>query len=457
VKPTTLRLRLFAASFASIFLALLIAGFSIASLFSNHVETNLTKDLTSQFDRLISLIDATPSSLALHAPLADPAFAKPYGGLYWQITDIKTNERIRSRSMWDAEFTISDDKLLDGKLNETRLLDPEGTPAITLVQRLVFELNNGSIRTLDIIMAEDLLVFYQANAKFRSDLALSLFFLALILSLAAWVQIALGLAPLAKIKQEVNAIRSGSTKRLSKSHPPEVMPLISEVNELLDNQEKSISYARTRASNLAHGLKTSLTILGVQANDIRKNNNNKTSKTANIIEKTTNDMSAIIDHQLRLSRLNTRSRKNTFTSSLLKNITSITKALKLTPNGEKIKWHLDIDDSLFINIDEPDLLELLGIIIENASIWAKDAIFISNEIEGNSAVIIIEDNGLGLTQQQISAIGKRGIKLDSKGSGTGIGLSIASEIVEMNSGEFQFSKSKRGGLKVEIKLPMTKN
>ncbi len=450
MKQFPLRLRLFAASIISIAIALLIAGFSIATLFSNHVETTTTKDLIAQFDRIVTLIDPKSSPPALRAPLADPAFSKPYGGLYWQISDPKTGQKARSRSMWDEEFNLEDDSLLDGKLHITRLIDPEGTPAIAIVQRLSFELDDGSSRILDVIMAEDLNALYEANAKFRGDLAQSLILLALALSVAAWVQITLGLLPLSKIKTQVSAIKSGNKKRLDKDHPKEVMPLINEVNELLDTQEKYINYARERASNLAHGLKTLLSIMSSEANNIREKGNEESAK---LIEQTGNDMQAIIDHQLRLSRLKTRSSSVNYKTPLLENINKIIQTISRSPKAEKIKWHTNIDAGLELNIDRADLLELLGIILENGAKWAKENIYITAKENKNNIIIIIEDDGKGVAQKQLKLLGKRGIRLDSKGSGTGIGLSIASEIVSMNLGELSFEKSGRGGLKLVIKLP----
>ncbi len=454
MKQFPLRLRLFTASAISIIIALFIAGISIAAIFANHVENGITKDLISQFDRLVSLIDAKASPPALKAPLADPAFSKPYGGLYWQITDANNGEKARSRSMWDEEFILEDNKLLDGKLHKTELIDPEGTLAIAIVQRLTFDSEDGSKRLLDVIMAEDLLAFYEANAAFRRDLILSLSLLAIFLLIAAWLQIVLGLSPLKIIKKQVSAIRNGSAKRLGENHPIEVMPLVEEVNELLETQEKYIIHARERAANLAHGLKTSLTVLSSEADNIRKLGN---EESAAIIEQITDDMQSIIDHQLRLSRLKTRSSSEHFQTKLLANIKKIVATLKRTPKGNKLNWKIEIDKEICVNIEQADLLELLGILLENATNWAKNNIFIRAEKRKEKIYLYIEDDGKGISNKKLKLLGKRGIRLDSQGSGSGIGLAIAAEIVAMNSGEINFSKSKQGGLLVKIRLNCAKN
>ncbi len=451
LRPNSLRLRLFAASATSIIIALVIAGFVISSLFASHIESSLKSNLSNQFDRLIAQIDPEIDIPTLKAPLADPRFQVPYGDIYWQITNVKTNARSRSRSMWDQEFNLEDKTLFDRKLNIANIIDPEGTLAIAFIQRLQFEKKDGSFRELDIILAEDLNNFYKATKEFRFDLLRALAILAVALSLAAWVQITLGLAPLSKIKQDISAIRTGSKNRMNDNHPPEVMPLINEVNELLDTQDKSISFARTRASNLAHGLKTALTVLNSEIENIRKSGN---QQSAEIIAQNTNDMSAIIDHQLRLSRLKTRSKADHFATPLLKNLNRVVNTLKKTPRGAEIGWHIDISGKIEVNLDEPDLLELIGIIIENATQWANSNIYINANTAQKHINLIIEDDGKGLSEKQLNLLGKRGLRLDSKGSGTGIGISIANEIVIMNSGELNFAKSSKGGLRVLIQIPI---
>ncbi len=452
MKPTSLRLRLFTASATSIIIALFIAGLAISALFASHVESTLKNNLSNQFDRLVALIDPELETPTLKSPLADPRFEIPYGEVYWQITDSKTGARSRSRSMWDQEFNLEDQSLFDGKLHISNILDPEGTLAIAYIQRLQFEKNDGSFRELDVILAEDLNHFYEANKKFRRDLLLSLAILAVALSLAAWAQITLGLSPLSAIKRDINAIRTGSKNRMAKNHPPEVMPLVDEVNELLDTQDKSISFARTRASNLAHGLKTALTVLNSEVDNIAKSGN---QESADIVAQNTQEMSAIIDHQLRLSRLKTRSKANHFNTPLLKHVKGVINTLKLTPQGSKIDWHIEIDENYSVDIDKPDLLELLGIIIENATQWAENNIYLSAKIVGANICLIIEDDGKGLNTKKMKMLGQRGVRIDSKGSGTGIGLSIANEIVAMNNGEIKFSQSQKNGLKVEILLPFS--
>ncbi len=422
----------------------------IASLFATHVRKNLEADLSDQFDRLVVLIDPEIPTPTLVAPLANPSFSTPYGGFYWQITNPETQEKSRSRSMWDEEFTVEDINLFNGRQHTINILDPEGTQAIALIQRLQFKLENGDFRTFEIIIAEDLVHFELANDAFRDDLFQSLIVLALVLSLAAWIQISLGLAPLNRIKSEIEKIRNGIAKRMNTDHPPEVMPLVDEVNELLQTQEKSISFARTRAGNLAHALKSHLTVLQSEADLLRQS---EREQNAQRIEQLGNEMHDIIDHQLRLSRLRTRSSGDHFATPLKHSIDKITATINKTPQASTKTVNVQVPDDIFLNIDAPDLFELIGILLENAMQWAKSTVEISVESTRDNTTLTIRDDGPGLSQSQLKKIGQRGLRLDEKETGTGIGLSIANEIVTKNRGTIHFSSGPQEGLCVQITLP----
>ena len=454
MKSISLRLKLFATSVATIIVALALAGYFISSLFAAHVENNLKADLTDQFNRLAAQLDPTSETPTLRSPLANPSFNIPHGGYYWQITDPVTNTRARSRSMWDEQFDLQNLSVLDGRPHTIRIIDPEGTQAIALVQRLQFELpDNAGSRAFDIIVARDLVHFDIAMAKFRQDLFLSLAILAIILFIAAWIQISLGLAPFRAIRDNINAIRTGAAKRMDENHPPEVMPLINEMNEMLDNQEKSMTFARSRASNLAHSLKTHLSVLQSESEDLRAAN---LEKHADSIEKIGQDMHAIIDHQLRLSRLKTRSPADFFSTPLKDSVNRIVNALQRTPDGRQREFNIDIDPSIQVDMDNSDLIELLGIVLENATKWARTTVSISarrQEGENRPRILLqIHDDGPGLTAPQMARLGERGIRLDEQGTGTGIGLSIAREIMEKNHGTLEFSRAPTGGLQLDITL-----
>lgn len=451
MRPAGLRLRLLLGAAAWIGGALLIAGFGISYLFSAHVERTARLDLTAQLNRLIALVDIKADPPALRQPLADPRFGVPFGGLYWQITDIKSGETGRSRSLWDGALVLKQPLVVPGQVYQVELSGPDGAPAIGLARRLDFHADDGTTREFAIVMAENRAGIEAAIAAFRSDLARALLILGIVLVLAAWAQVTIGLAPLNKIRKGIAAIRTGGNRRLEGRFPREVMPLTDEVNALIENQENSIAFARARAADLAHALKTQLTVLAAEAHELRLRG---LDAEAHKIETIMVAMSETINHQLSLSRLRFRTRAEHYAVALDEVLSKLVKTLSRTPHGERIAWHLKLPEGENVDLDRPDLNELLGILLDNASQWAKSQVRIDATRHAQTILLTIADDGPGLEPEQIARLGERGQRLDERKSGTGIGIAIAQEIVELNHAQLHFDRDPRlGGLRVRLSLP----
>jgi signal transduction histidine kinase len=450
MRPPALRLRLLATSAASILVALLLAGVVISALFARHVERDLRAGLGDEMNRIIALLDADAPELAMRQPMSDPRYSTPYGGIYWQVTDETSGATLRSRSVWDKTLVLTEPLPADGGLLETEIVDPEGTPALALARRLDFELDAGGTRALTIIAAEDRADLDQAITGFGFELFRALTILAVALFAASWVQIAVGLSPLSLIRRGVNAIRAGRAKALEGRFPVEVLPLVNEVNELLDAQERSISFARARAADLAHGLKTQLTVLNAEAADVRAKGN---AEAADAIEQLTADMAETIDHQLRLARLRHRSRSEHYATALSPVVNKVAAALQRTPKGQAINWDVALPEGLAIDLDPSDLTELIGIVCDNAGKWGKARVVIAALGTQDWVRLTIDDDGEGLPDVAMAALGERGKRLDESRPGSGLGLSIAREIVTLNRGKLGFERSPLGGLRANIDLP----
>jgi signal transduction histidine kinase len=444
VRSRSLRLRLLILSAATVAIALLLAGIAITAIFANHVERNLESQLQAQMTRLTALLTVTAASPNLTAPMVDPRFDVPAGGLYWQIADEAGVALLRSRSLWDE--TIPKPAEVPDESSLMRVSDPAGMSALALTRRLVFETDDGSpARTLLLTIAERTDGIDAANAAFRDDLALALTILGVALMLAAAVQIQLGLRPLDAVQRGIATIRSGGAPHLSGNYPTEVMPLVTEVNELLDLQERSIAFARSRAADLAHGLKTSLTLLNGEAAAMRRAG---ADETANRVEAIAGDMLATVDHQLRLSRLRLRTRLERQSTPLAPAVDRIVETLRRTPAGAELDWQLDLPATMSFALDRMDLMELLGVLLENAGQWARTRVAVSAE----GAILRIEDDGPGVDTLALGSLGERGVRADQSVPGTGLGLAIAREIVAINGGSLNFGRSALGGLRVEVSI-----
>jgi signal transduction histidine kinase len=166
-------------------------------------------------------------------------------------------------------------------------------------------------------------------------------------------------------------------------------------------------------------------------------------------------MSDRIDYQLRLARLKMRTGSHTGNASLNAALNSTIAVLKKTHRGEALQWAVDLAEDLTVNIERNDLLELLGILLENASEWAASRVHVATARDGECAMITIDDDGAGLSSEQMESLGVRGKRLDESRSGNGMGLAIALEIAGLNKGSLEFKRSTLGGFCALLKLPQT--
>ena len=429
---------------------LTIAGFALSALFAEHIQRNLEQDLTAEFNRLAALVDADANPLRLAQPMSDPRFDVPYGGIYWQVRDPLTGDTARSRSTWTSQLSFDQQALPGTTKAIVPLTNPQGLAATGVAQRLSFDLEKGGHRTLELLVAEDNAVADAAVAAYRTDLVRDLLVLAVMLMLSAWAQVALGLAPLSVIQRGVNAIRRGETDALSGEFPSEVMPLVNEVNELTRTHEVSVDFARARAGDLAHGLKSSLQVLNAHAYNLRTAGH---AAAADDIEALTADMVSIIDHQLGLSRLRRRSAHVSSAIAVADPVEKVLRTLSATRQGAALDWRVEIADDVTVALDRQDLMELLGVIIENAAQWCSRTIRVSARSEAGRTVLSVEDDGPGVSPAQMRRLGQRGMRIDEAKSGSGIGLSIAREIIALNDGALAFARSELGGLMVTVTLP----
>lgn len=327
---------------------------------------------------------------------------------------------------------------------------PSDQSLSALVQQLRFP-TGASEAVFIAIVAEDRADLVASIARFGSNLAIALGILGVVLIGAAWLQVELGLRPLQTVRAGIERIRGGKESRLAGSYPSEVQPLVAEVNDLLRSQETSIEFARARAADLAHGLKTPLAVMATMSDGLRSRGD---AETAKLVDELTADMADRVDYQLRLSRLRLRTATHAYSASVNDSLERTIAVLQRTKAGEELVWDKAIEPALIVDLDPRDLLELVGVVIENAVKWGKSAVGVSARRDGANAEILVEDDGPGLSPEQAETLGKRGTRLDESKAGTGLGLAIATEIVALNKGTIVFGRSAKGGLSVRLVLPL---
>jgi len=433
-----------------IILTLLAAGFLLSDLNKKSNFAAFDDRLNLLLETLIgaSRVDSS-DNITVVSPIGDPRFFQPYSGWYWQI-DNDSQTISRSRSMWDQVFT-SDKRLIGGR---SQFIDSVGDDSqVRVIEKKKLHIVERRISFPGISSPVVFLVSgdtqeYEDNIKqFDNTLSITLTVLGVGLMIAVYLQVNYGLLPLNRIKKALFEIRNGDEKKLKDQYPMEVQPLATEINDLLDHNEKIVDRAKTHVGNLAHVLKTPLAVISNEVNE----NNGVLSNQILVMKKH-------IDRYLKKAHLDsvgkaTKEKINII--KLSKKMLSI--FIKLYPE-KKINFRHEIKEA-FVFSSLEDLEEVIGNLIENACKYGKENIII--EIiskDENKLIFSVSDDGLGLAKHEMERVFARGFRLDEQKPGTGLGLNIVKDIVETYyKGKVFLKKSKKlGGLEVSIQLPMSR-
>lgn len=442
----SLRLRLALAGAIAVLVALALTALGLSQLFAAHVERRAVAEMSVQLDQVLAGLESQSGDLALVPTPADPRFSRPYGGLYWQIDWANGIER--SRSLWDTVLDLPSDTLGSGGLHVHNLSGPQGEALLVLERSVTLpqRLGGGTARAAVAMAAAEL---EQARRGFIVDLAPYLGLLALVLTAAGWVQLSFGLRPLRGLGDRVSALRVGDALRMGADWPVEVRPVATEIDALLAARETEVDRARTRAANLAHGLKTPLQALMGEAERLRTSG---ATAQAGAIEDTALAMRRTVDRELARSR--TATRATDAHADPVQVASRLIAVLRRTPDGERLDWELDIPPGRMVALHEADLAEALGALAENAARHARFSVTISAHVQGNNLCLTVTDDGPGIPTERRNAFMDRYARADETGSG--LGLSIALDIAQAAGGQLALTDADGGGLTAMLLLPTSK-
>lgn len=449
MKRGSLRLRLLATGAASILIALALGGFGLTLLFERHVERRVMVEMELDLRQLVGHLGRGENgALVLERPLANPRFEEPLSGLYWQITEEPGGGALRSRSLWDGALDLPPDRLQTGEVHRHAVAGPGEETVLVLERRIALpgSLGGGAVRAA---VAIDRGEIHAAGRAFARELAPSLAVLAAVLIAAAWVQVRVGLRPLDAIRRRLAAIRTGAAARIGADFPDEVQPLAAEVDSLLETQDATIERARARAADLAHGLKTPLTVLADDAQQLRSRGE---AELADEIATLVEGMRRHVERELARARAGPRTRGGP-SQPILPIAAQVVEVMRRTPRGRELRWRIDVAPDLALAVDGQDLAEMLGNLAENAAQWARSRVHLSGRHDGDATTLLVEDDGPGIPDHQAETVLARGGRLDVTKPGTGLGLAIVGDLLEAYGGSLALRRSPLGGLSVELRLP----
>ena len=384
--------------------------------------------------------------------LTDSRATRAYSGKYWQIAEPapgRLHALQRSRSLWDSELKGPDGgvtalQATPGKPVYYDAVGPVGEPlrAVAMLARL-----RGRAAPVIFMAAEDRSPLDEDARRFAVETAGGLLFLGVGLVLVVFVQVRVGLQPLFALRREVAAVRTGQADRLVHDYPSELEPLARELNALVAHDQEVVERQRTHVGNLAHALKTPLSVMLAEAEQ-------HPGPLADVVTRQADAMREQVDHHLRRARAAARtqgSRERTEVAPVLEELT-LTLERIFQDRTVEIDWRAP--DELCFQGERQDLMEMIGNILENACKYGGGRIrAVAEAREAGRLELVVEDNGTGLPDDRHAEVLKRGARLDESAPGSGLGLSIVDELARAYGGSVSLAASAWGGLRVTLELP----
>ncbi|WP_411341579.1 sensor histidine kinase [Sphingopyxis sp. J-6] len=435
----SLRLRLIAGAGVAIAVALVVAWFAMTWLFNGHVERRVEDELLVQVRPLLADLTLSGGVPVAGSEPADPRFAVPAGGLYWQASTGAGT--IRSVSLWDSRLPRAATAPAD-TWRMRRADGPFGQRLLLMERAIRLQPQEPPVI---VQLGYDLAKLAPAQREFGREMALFMAILWTVLALAAWAQVSLGLRPLGRVRQEIEQLSRDASARLGGAYPRELAPLTTSIDALADAREADLVRARRRAADLAHGLKTPLAALAAQSARMREGG---AAEIADGLDSSIAAMRAAIDGELARTRISlVHEGRSTVALPLIERIIAV---IEQTEAGERVAFSLACAEDATLPLASDDAAELLGPLLENAARHARRLVHVAVESGDGALALVVGDDGPGLDSAQRSEAILRGARLDSGEEGHGLGLAIARELAEATRGELTLSRSSLGGLEVRV-------
>jgi signal transduction histidine kinase len=451
MRPSSLSSRLILSSLVVSVVLLVATGLLLASLFTVALERNFDQRLRSVLDGLLANIEVTAEgSPRLSSAIVDPRFGLPLSGWYWQVVPVdgaQGSADLASNSLLEQRLAVPRDVAGNPGVQAFYLTDTLGVTLRAIEQ--VFTLP-GSTRQYSVLVAGNYDELSAEVQSFNRALISSLVLLALGLALAVFVQVRFGLRPLRAMQANLLAIRQGEVTELKGEYPAELRPVADELNLLIQSNAEIVERARTQVGNLAHALKTPLSVLTNEAAG------QETPLAAKVTEQTglmRDQVSLYLDRARRAARAQGLGA----VTDVKPVLEALARTLERINRDKAVTVTVDCAEALKFRGERQDLEEMVGNLMDNACKWAASRVTVSARPAPPTAgrgllVITVEDDGPGLPPEQRAQALKRGQRLDETKPGSGLGLAIVRETAAMYNGEVRLEEASLGGLRASLTL-----
>jgi signal transduction histidine kinase len=457
MRANSLALRLFLSATAWAVIILLITGVVLSSLYRQAVERSFDRRLGVYLRTIVADLASPDETGGAKFPqsLGEPLFELPLSGWYWQVTRLDPGKHdVRSsRSLWDGGLPHLQDYGVapgpDGS-RQGYVAGPEDQ-RLRLVER---NIDLGDEGHYLVAVAGDAAEITQETVAFDQALAITFAILAVVLLLTTTFQVRFGLAPLKRITDSLAAIRAGTAERLAGQFPEEIAPLARETNALIETNREIVERARTHVGNLAHALKTPLSVMVNEASARPRD-----PLAVKVLEQADIMRDQVARH-LERARLAAGLTVVGSLTEVKPVVTALARTMEKIHHDRGIAIDVRAEDEARFRGERQDLEEMIGNLVDNACKWASSRVTIDVARERPDPAsaaqvvrIIVDDDGRGLSPSEREQAAKRGRRLDETKPGSGLGLSIVVELAGLYGGGLTLGSAPLGGLRAELVLP----
>lgn len=438
MKRLSLRVRLLLSGGAGLLLVTVLASALLGHLFERSARDNLDAGLEQDLLTVLAQAEIDGNGLlVLREAPNDARFQRVFSGAYWQIADGNGAPLLQSRSLWDQSLA------LPAATPRARSVELQGPMAQPLRARLQQVRLPRAAAPMQVAVAIDRSAMQQQVAQFRQRSALALAVL-----VAAWLavlasQVHFGLRPLQRLGRQVEQVRRGGAERIvTDDLGAEVAPLGEELNALLDHHQRMVERARTSAQDLAHALKTPLSVLATEAEG-------EGTHWRQTLREQGARMRASIDRYL-AAGLARDHRQRVQVAPVLQSMCGLMQRVH-GERGIAFQPAAGSAELRFAGAGD-DLEEMLGNLLDNAGRWAAAAVQVSASEENGQLRVDVRDDGPGLAAEALAQVTARGVRLDERASSSGLGLAIVGDIAASYGGRLMLQNA-QPGLRATLWLP----
>ena len=461
-RASSLATRLFVSATAWVVVILLITGIVLSSVYRSASERAFDRRLNLYLRTIVAEVATPDSTPDQFQSLGEPLFELPLSGWYWQVTrtDGDKPDIRASRSLWDKKLPKLEEQgneLTAAGIRIGYVDGPEGQ-TLRMVERPV---DLGADGKFLVMVAGDASEIFEETRAFDYYLGGTFAALSIVLVLTTIFQVRFGLAPLKRISDSIADIRSGRAERLEGEFPVEIAPLARETNALIDANREIVERARTHVGNLAHAIKTPLSVIVNEASA------RSGDAFAEKVLEQTHVMRDQVAHHLERARIAARLTIIGTVTEVAPVIEALRRTMEKIHRDRGIVIEVEADATAKFRGERQDIEEMVGNLVDNACKWADQRVFIEVLVERGSGPatrgagveggpmlrIIVDDDGRGLSPDERATVSRRGARLDESKPGSGLGLSIVVDLAALYGGSLTLGTAPIGGLRAELVLP----